>query len=110
MFWSERSDSIAAIFIRVNLATRSNETERKNSQNACHHALSRKTREPQVPGYGPAHRGQAVRKLNQPLELVFLATSDVILVINILPTARGIMPDCLQSCAGGRADGDVLPG
>ena len=59
--------------------------------------------------YRRAHLRNGLRKFCDALELVAVLRAPVILVIEILPTARRVFPDRLESSICGGIDEDVSP-
>src|SRR2546422_10651553 len=99
MLWSQRSDAVAAVFVGVNLAAGANETLRQNPQNGSHHALSWQTPQTQMSGDGLSHDRQLFSEFHQSLKLLLFSNSDVIVVIEVLPTSGCVLADCLY-CTG----------
>src|SRR6185312_9694424 len=105
----ESSQSITAIIIRINIAAWSHEACGENTKNTSHHSFTPEIRATQVASHNLAHRWQRLTKLQQALELLALATLDLVFVIEVLPTAGCISAHGLNGAARCWIDGHVGP-
>src|SRR2546428_1398641 len=66
----QRGDPEAAVFLRIDLASRAHEAGGKDAKDARHHLLAREPRQPHPPIDGLAHLRQRAAERDQPVELL----------------------------------------
>jgi hypothetical protein len=110
MFGPESGNSITAILAGIDLAAGSDETSGQNAQDAGHYSFAPESGLSQLAGDYLAHVGQGLRKLQQPLKFLPVASGDVVLVIEILPSAGSVHADGLKQTARRSIDRDIGPG
>jgi hypothetical protein len=110
VFGPESGNSITAILAGIDLAAGSDEAGGQNAQDAGHYSFAPESGLSQLAGDCLAHVWQGLRKLQQPIKFLPLAQRDVVLVIEILPSAGSVHADGLKQTAGRSIDSDIGPG
>ena len=109
MFASECGDAVAAMLARVNLAARTHETCRQDSENAGEHALAAESGLSQVTRNGAAHLWNRLSKFFESLEFSELLGACVVLVIDVLPASGRVFANRLNPSVSGGIDRHVSP-
>jgi len=104
VLWAQCCQSVAAVFIGVNLAPRPHKTSRQNPYNASHHPCASKPLFSQILPNDSSHSRDRLTKSQQTIELLLLASSYVIFVIDILPATGRVFPDSLKHSTGRSID------
>ena len=107
---AERGQAVTSVLAGVDLAARSHETGRKNSQYRRHHRFFPQARLSYLSCDHAAQLGQCFSEFDQSFELLGFAPPHVMRVIEILQTSRSIFADSLQGPARRRVDPNVSPG
>ena len=110
VFGPEGGNSIRAILASIDLAAGSHETGGQNAQDAGYHSFAPESGLSQLTGDCLAHVGQGLRKLQQPLKFLPVASGDMVRVIEILPSAGSVHADGLKQTDRRAIDGDIGPG
>jgi hypothetical protein len=107
---SQRRQAVAAILTGINLAASSKEAGREDAQDTRHHPLSAQVPLSQMFRHDFSHPRNRLSELQHAIKLLLIAPLDMTRVIEILPSARGILPDYLKHSTRRRIDRNVRPG
>jgi len=107
---AQRSQTIAAILVRVYLTSRTHKTRRQYSHDTGHDALASQIFFSQILAHDSAHFRDGLAKLQQTVEFLMLSLLYVIFVVNILPATSRIFADCLKHSTGCVVDRYISPG
>jgi hypothetical protein len=107
--WPKRGQTVASIFIRVNLTSSPHETRRKDAQHASHNSLAAEIMLSEVLANGSPHSRHRFDESQQALELFLFGPLYVLLVIDVLPATCIILAYGLKHSAGGSIDGYFTP-
>ena len=107
---AQGGDAVAAVLARIDFAARPQVTTRENAHDSRHHPLARNAGKTEVAMHDLSDARQRAQEAHHALELLALPDHDLLLVIEVLPAARRVLPHRLHGAAGRRVDGDVLPG
>ena len=110
VFGPESGNSITAILAGIDLAAGSDEAGGQDAQDAGHYSFAPESGLSQLAGDCLTHVWQGLRKLQQPIKFLPLPAGDVVLVIEILPSAGSVHADGLKQTARRSIDGDIGPG
>ncbi len=105
----DRGQAVALVLLRVVLAPDAKKADVEQADGACHHPLAGEASQGEILLERLARRPEPLGELRQPLELLTVALSSEVVVVEVLPAAPGVGADRLDVAAIIRADPNVLP-
>src|SRR5215813_2169462 len=93
---AQRSQTVASVLIRVNLAPWTHKTGRQYSEDTGHDALASQILFSQVLPHDSAHLRNGLTKVQQTVEFFLLALLYMVLVVDILPATGSVFADGLE--------------